>query len=113
MSGFLKEIRLYYPAPFGNTMSPNFKAIRAINKHTQDYAKEKSKTALQARNVDPDCVRSQYAFNLSMQVSAPGDSTPAVAVSKTHHSRQSHPRTSLLGLPRGKAENALNVHAEI
>ncbi|KAE9979881.1 hypothetical protein EG328_000639 [Venturia inaequalis] len=67
VSGFLKEIRLYYPAPFGNTMSPNFKAIRAINKHTQDYAKEKSKTALQARNVDPDCVRSQYAFNLSMQ----------------------------------------------
>ncbi|TLD27590.1 hypothetical protein E2P81_ATG10878 [Venturia nashicola] len=109
VSGFLKEIRLNYPASFGYSMSPNFKAMKAIHEHTQDYAREKRKIALQAGNVDPDCVRSQYAFNLSMRVSTPGESTSAVAISKMHHSRQSHPRLSLLGLPRETRDRILEL----
>lgn len=112
VSGFLKEIRLNYPVASGCSISPNFTAMRAIHEHTQEYAREKRKAALQAGRVDPDCVRAQYAFNLSMRASAPGGLTSVVAISKMHHSRQTHPRLSLLGLPRGKADSSTVVWDE-
>lgn len=111
VSGFLKEIRLTCPVSFPHSIGPNLEAVRTTHEHTQDYARERRKTALQTG--DPDSVRACYKFNLTLRSSAPGDPLSVMAISKMHYSRPSHPRLSLLGLPRGKTHNALVVQGDI
>ncbi|QDS77566.1 hypothetical protein FKW77_001340 [Venturia effusa] len=108
-SGYLKEIRLNYPVSFPQSVIPDLKVLRAIHKHTQEYATEKRRLAILAGNVEPNRMRAQYAFNLTTRASAPVESAYAVAVSKVHYSKTSHPRLSLLGLPREMRDRILEL----